>query len=155
MTDIGMISGNDMFMVDERKAVPESGLTGRILVIEDEPAVLELIVEVLNDQGYATFGAADGVAGLAVMRRGRIDLLVCDIRLPGISGFDVARAARILQPGVRILFMTGFGNGAEGAAHEDAPDAQPVPATEIMSKPFSMADLATRAAAMIAAEEIR
>ena len=71
----------------------ESGET--VLVVEDEPVVRSLIVEVLEDLGYRTLEAADGPEGLKILQsRRRIDLLVTDVGLPGLNGRQLADAAR-------------------------------------------------------------
>lgn len=80
-----------------------------VLVVEDEPVVRSVIVEVLEDQGYRTLEAVDGPSGLHVLKRdGRIDLLVTDIGLPGMNGRELGDQARELRPGLKILFITGY-----------------------------------------------
>ena len=76
--------------------------TGEIvLVVEDDPVVRALIVEVLSDLGYQAIEAHDGPAGLERLRTmERIDLLVTDIGLPGLNGRQVADAGRALRPGL-------------------------------------------------------
>ena len=84
-----------------------------VLVIEDEASVRELVIEVLNDLGYRALEAADGPAGLQLLRAGeRIDLLVTDVGLPGMNGRQVAEAARALRPGLKVLFITGYAESA-------------------------------------------
>jgi CheY-like chemotaxis protein len=63
----------------------------RILVIEDNPYSLDLMVYVLNAFGYAPLTAGDGLEGVAVALREQPDLILCDIQLPGIDGYEVAR----------------------------------------------------------------
>jgi CheY-like chemotaxis protein len=72
-----------------------------------------LIVETLEDMGFDSREAADGPAGLAILQSGQtVDLLVTDIGLPGLNGRQVADAARVLRPGLRVLFMTGYAENA-------------------------------------------
>jgi CheY-like chemotaxis protein len=86
-----------------------------VLVIEDEPIVRALVVEVLGDLGYKALEAPDGPAGLEILQsKQRIDLLVTDIGLPGLNGRQVADAARAVRPDLKVLFMTGY---AENAAY--------------------------------------
>lgn len=66
-------------------------MTARILVIEDNPASLDLMRYLLEAQGYAPFTACDGEEGLEVARLQRPDLIICDIQLPRLSGFQVAQ----------------------------------------------------------------
>ena len=84
-----------------------------VLVVEDEPEVRGLIVEVLSELGYHAIEAGDGPEGLEKLRsRHRIDLLVTDIGLPGLNGRQIADAGRELRPGLKVLFMTGYAENA-------------------------------------------
>ncbi len=76
-----------------------------MLVVDDEPSVRMLLVDVLADMGYATVEAADGAAGLKVLQSGaRIDLLVTDVGLPGgMNGRQMADAARRAGPTSRCF----------------------------------------------------
>jgi len=115
-----------------------------VLVLEDEIIVRGIVVEVLEDLGYHAIEAADGPAGLEILRSNRrIDLLVTDIGLPGLNGRQVAEAARLLRPKLKILFMTGY---AETAAMADGFLA---PGMEMITKPFAIDSLATRIKSII------
>jgi signal transduction histidine kinase len=86
---------------------------GTVLVVEDDEIIRALIVETLEDMGFDSREAADGPAGLAILQSGQtVDLLVTDIGLPGLNGRQVADAARVLRPGLRVLFMTGYAENA-------------------------------------------
>jgi len=115
-----------------------------VLVIEDETAVRDLVVEVLEELGYRAIQAADGPSGLRLLQsRMRIDLVVTDIGLPGLNGRQVADAARQQRPGLKVLFMTGYaGNAAIGNGLLD-------PGMAIITKPFAIEALATRVRDMI------
>nr|WP_268747118.1 PAS domain-containing sensor histidine kinase [Sphingomonas sp. RIT328] len=111
-----------------------------ILVVDDEPTIRHLIDEVLNEAGYSVIEAGDGAAGLNVLEtNAKIDLLITDVGLPnGMNGRQVADAARVLRPGLKVLFITGYAeNAAVGNGHMD-------PGMEVLTKPFTMADLARR-----------
>jgi CheY-like chemotaxis protein len=69
----------------------------RILVIEDNAPNLELMTYLLNAYGHTTVVAHDGAAGLAEASKGEIDLIICDIHLPIVDGYDVARTLRANQ----------------------------------------------------------
>lgn len=62
----------------------------RILVIEDNPQNLELMTYLLRAFGYTTLTATDGAEGIEVVRREKLDLIICDVHLPGIDGYEVA-----------------------------------------------------------------
>lgn len=65
-------------------------LAGRILVIEDNPINMELITYLLQAFNYAVFKASDGEEGIELARREMIDLIICDVQLPKVDGYEVA-----------------------------------------------------------------
>ena len=132
----------------EREAA-RLGRVGRgetVLVVDDEPSVRMLVVDVLTDMGYATVEAADGAAGLKVLQSGaRIDLLVTDVGLPGgMNGRQMADAARGYRPDLKVLFITGY---AECAARGDGLLG---PGMQVLTKPFRMDALGTRIRDLVA-----
>jgi PAS domain S-box-containing protein len=115
-----------------------------VLVVEDEAAVRDLVVEVLRDLGYRMLEAADGPTGLKILQsKTRIDLLVTDIGLPGLNGRQVADAARLSRPDLKVLFMTGYAENATIA------NSVLEPGMQMITKPFPVEALATRARWMI------
>ncbi|KQW82661.1 histidine kinase [Brevundimonas sp. Root1279] len=130
------------------EAVGEDGGQGEVvLVIDDEPTVRMLVVEVLEDAGYTVIEAVDGPSGLTVLRSdARIDLLVTDVGLPGgMNGRQVADAARADRPDLKVLFMTGY---AENAA---VGNGLLEPGMQVLTKPFVMAALGAKVREMIEA----
>ena len=85
-----------------------------VLVIDDEPTIRMLVAEVLAESGYAVIEAPDGPAGLRVLEsNAKIDLLITDVGLPGgMNGRQVADAARIHRPNLKVLFITGYAENA-------------------------------------------
>jgi CheY-like chemotaxis protein len=115
-----------------------------VLVIEDEPVVRGLIVEVLADLGFAALEATDGPGGLAVLQsRQRIDLLISDVGLPGLNGRQLADAARKLRPELKVIFMTGYAEVAASA------QGFLEPGMALITKPFALADLAAKIRATV------
>ncbi|WP_207553499.1 PAS domain S-box protein [Teichococcus deserti] len=116
-----------------------------VLVVDDEPTVRMLVVEVLRELGYTAIEAADGAEGLAVLQSPRrIDLLISDVGLPGgMNGRQMADAMRPHRPKLPVLFITGYAESslAGGAALE--------PGMQILTKPFAMEALATRIKAIL------
>ena len=112
----------------------------RVLVVDDEPTVRMLVMEVLEELGYAALEAADGASGLKILQSdARIDLLVTDVGLPGgMNGRQMADAARVGRPDLSILFITGY---AENAV---VGNGQLDPGMHVMTKPFAMEALAGR-----------
>lgn len=120
--------------------ISEVGAGETVLVIDDEPTVRMLIVEVLHDAGYVALEAEDGPSGLRILQSDvRVDLLVTDVGLPGgMNGRQVADAARVSRPGLKVLFVTGFAeNAAVGNGHLE-------PGMEVITKPFVMSELANK-----------
>ena len=115
-----------------------------VLVVEDEPVVRGVILEMLAEQGYRTLEAIDGPSGLRILRtKQRIDLLVTDVGLPGINGRQLADQARETRPGLKILFITGY---AESVAIADGFLEEGM---EMITKPFELDNLSRRIRAMV------
>jgi PAS domain S-box-containing protein len=126
-------------VADEHVATGET-----VLVVEDEPVVRGVIVEMLHDQGYRVLEATDGPSGLRMLRlNDRIDLLVTDVGLPGMNGRQLADQARETRPGLKILFITGYAENvgiAKGFLQ---------PGMEMITKPFDLDNLAQRVREMV------
>ena len=82
----------------------------RILVIDDEPTVTDGLKLYLNDIGYRVETASSGEQGLALFRRGEYDLVVTDLALPDIEGFDVLKQVKEKDPTVEVIMITGYGS---------------------------------------------
>jgi len=123
----------------------EHAATGEtVLIVEDEPVVRAVIVEMLGEQGYQTLEAIDGPSGLRILRtNARIDLLVTDVGLPGMNGRQLADQARETRPGLKVLFITGY---AESVAISDG---FLQPGMEMITKPFDLDNLSRRIRAMV------
>jgi len=123
----------------------EHAATGEtVLVVEDEPVVRAVIVEMLGEQGYQTSEAVDGPSGLRILRaNARIDLLVTDVGLPGMNGRQLADQARETRPDLKVLFITGY---AESVAISDG---FLQPGMEMITKPFDLDNLSQRIRAMV------
>ena len=120
-----------------------------VLVVDDEPAILMLVSDLLADMGYSTIEAADGTAGLKVLQSdARVDLLITDVGLPGLNGRQVADAGRVHRAGLKVLFITGYADNAVLSHHHLAPGMQ------LLTKPFAMDELASRVRDLIAPSEI-
>jgi PAS domain S-box-containing protein len=104
-----------------------------VLLVEDEQAVRSLARQVLEQNGYTVLDAINGAEALvlAEQHRGRINLVITDVVMPGISGPDVAHRLASLRPDIRILYMSGYTDNAIGddGVLEDG--------TAYLAKPFS------------------
>jgi len=137
---------------EEGEEVPESVIPGQavtsgetVMVVDDEPAVRMLVTDVLGELGYNAIEASNGPEGLAILdSQVPIDLLITDVGLPkGMNGRQLADAARIKRPDLKVLFITGYAeNAVVGNGHLD-------PGMHVMTKPFAMDNLAERIRTLI------
>jgi hypothetical protein len=126
------------------KAAKHASTGETVLVVEDEPVVRGVILEMLGEQGYRVLEAADGPSGLRILRtKRRVDLLVTDVGLPGMNGRQLADQARETRPGLKILFITGY---AESVALSDGFLGHGM---EMITKPFELDHLSRRIRAMV------
>lgn len=106
-------------------------LTGRILVIDDEPVVRETLVEILRQQKHEVLSAGDGAEGLQLLEECPVDLVLCDLYLPGMSGIEVLSKAKARFPHISVVVITGQPNlnQAVTAMKKGAADFIPKPFT--------------------------
>ena len=131
-------------------ALPRSEQGETVLVVDDEPTVRMLVTDILEDLGYTAIEAGDSVAGLKVLQSDvRIDLLVTDVGLPGgMNGRQMADAARVGRPDLKVLFITGYAeNAAVGNGHL-------APGMAVVTKPFPIETMAARIRSMIEASRL-
>jgi PAS domain S-box-containing protein len=117
-----------------------------ILLVEDQDPVRAVAARILERQGYRVALAASGAEALAIVAAADepFDLLLTDVRMPGIQGPEVARRLRVIQPGLKVLFMSGFAAEAGGADELLA-------GTPVIDKPFDAATLGRNVAAALGA----
>jgi PAS domain S-box-containing protein len=128
-------------------ADPGSGGEPLILVVDDDDMIRELVTQALNESGYRASSAPDAAVALGMMRSGVApDLLLTDVGLPGMNGRQLADAARELQAGLKVLFMTGYAANA-AVGHGDAL----APGMAIVMKPFDVGVLSEKIGTMLAA----
>ncbi len=114
-----------------------------ILVVEDEPAIRAGVCDVLAYHGHVPTAVETGEEGLARALDGRYALVVLDLMLPGISGFEVCRELRAKRPAQAILMLTARG------AEEDILQGFRCGADDYVTKPFSVAELMARIEALL------
>lgn len=102
----------------------------RILVADDDEAFRELLSDLFQNRGYSIRGAGDGDAALALLREMTFDLLLVDLRMPGMSGIQLIRQAKKLQPDLRILVLTAYG------AKESVIESLRLGVTDYIEKPI-------------------
>lgn len=80
-----------------------------VLVVDDEPSILNLITWVLQRRGYAVLVASDGRAGLELFdQREDIDVVVSDVAMPDLDGIGMVRELRRRRPSLPVVFMSGY-----------------------------------------------
>ncbi len=85
-------------------------LKGRILIVDDDPSVREMLTRVLAGEGYSVSAAADGEEALKIVGSHRIDLVLLDLRMPGKSGWDTFERITTLSPLVSVIIITAHSN---------------------------------------------
>ena len=106
-----------------------------ILIIEDEARMRRLLELDLNEAGYQTFSAADAEKGLDLLGREQIDLVLTDLKLPGLGGLEFLQAAKRLNGALPVVVMTAYGSV------ETAVEAMKAGASDYVLKPFSLAEM--------------
>ena len=109
-----------------------------ILVVEDDPAIRRGLQDVLTLSGYTVHECADGPSGLEHASRGTFDLVLLDVMLPGLDGFEVLTQLRRLQPLLPVILLTARG------AEEDRVRGLRQGADDYVVKPFSTSELLAR-----------
>jgi signal transduction histidine kinase/DNA-binding response OmpR family regulator len=124
-----------------QQGAPASG-SGRVLVVEDDPQVLAVTVQVLRELGYEVVTAANAQAAMERLEAGEpVDLLFSDVVMPGgCNGVELARRATAMRPNLKVLLSSGYVGEAAAMAAE---------AFELIDKPYEQASLAARLAQLL------
>jgi two-component system response regulator PilR (NtrC family) len=117
---------------------PTTGNRSRILVVDDEPSMRELLDILLRREGHEVFTASNGRKAIEILEREPIDLLISDIKMPDMSGVDVLKAAKMLDPDLIGIMVTAY------ASVENAVEAMHLGAYDYVSKPFNVEELKLR-----------
>jgi excisionase family DNA binding protein len=112
----------------------------RVLVVDDEPSIRELLFKALALAEYEVDVSADGPSALERMRLTPYDLLIVDLRMPGMDGLSVVREARRLQADLRVLVITGY------SSESSAIDALNLGVVGYLTKPFRIPHVLAAAA---------
>ena len=123
-------------------------MSNKILIVEDDPNILEALKYNLGKEGYDTITAIDGVQALELARTNKPDLIVLDIMLPKMSGFEVCRILR-KEMAIPIIMLTARDDEIDKVTGLD------LGADDYMTKPFSMRELMARIRAMLRRVEIQ
>ncbi len=110
-------------------------MSARILIVEDEEGLREVLSILLEGEGHTILTAANGTEGLALLDRDIFDLIITDIKMPGASGYDILKRAREIAPETLVIMVTAFGT------LEDAIDAMKQGAFDYIQKPFKIDEI--------------
>lgn len=114
-----------------------------ILVVEDEPGIVDFVERGLRKQGFEVESAPDGESGLELALRPTVELVVLDLMLPGISGMSVLNALHVERPDLPVIILTSRGEVEDRIAGLDAG------AVDYLTKPFAVTELAARIRAQL------
>lgn len=103
-----------------------------VLFVEDEPAMRELVRHILSAKGFTVLLAKDGYEATGILAERAVDLMLTDIVMPGISGFELAMQAKLMHPGLKVLYTTGYSEQAKGGG---------IRYGKLLSKPLRPAEL--------------
>ena len=125
-----------------RRAVARQRPVGGILLVDDDPDVRAVAAAMLRDAGHRVIEAGSGGAALERLdaEASHIDLLIADLAMPGMNGFELARAARQERPDLPILFVTGFADMAQSEESEHE---------TVLQKPFRAEELTAKVAEVL------
>lgn len=117
----------------------------RILLAEDDDSLRAFLGRALEKAGHKVTSCADGDQALEALLDSEYDVLLTDIVMPGLDGIEVARRAAVLQPAMRIMFITGF------AAVALAPGSGAPAGAKVLTKPIHLREIVAEVDRMLAA----
>ena len=115
----------------------------KILVVDDEAGVREMLIDSLNMQGYQVSGAVDGQAALREIHDGDFDLVITDVNMPKVNGFELLERMRTMGNETPVILLTARGDRADVAVGFRAG------ADDYVTKPFGLEELMLRVAARL------
>jgi signal transduction histidine kinase len=114
---------------------PPPGHSARILVVDDEAWMRDACVQILQPEGLEVLTAADGQTGMEMARHHLPDLVLLDLKMPGMDGIAFLQSVKVFDPDIKVLVITGY------ASVEAAVEAMQSGAYDFLAKPFEPADL--------------
>lgn len=109
----------------------------RILVVDDEDALRTVLSSELAGEGYQVASAADGEEAIKILDGATFDLILLDIKMPNVDGFEVLKFVKERQPSTKVIMLTGF------ADLKNAIESKKLGAEDFVSKPYDLVDLLT------------
>lgn len=118
----------------------------RILLVEDEASLAMIVAETLTDEGFDVDIASDGLDGLGKLARESYGIVVADVMMPRLDGFEMCRRLRRIDPDIPLLFLTAK------SSIDDIVDGFELGANDYLKKPFKMRELIVRIKALFGVE---
>src|SRR5256712_2516498 len=137
------MTNGDRSSIDNDVAEPDAGRKRRILIVEDEPAMVAGLRDNFEYEGYDVISAGDGIAGLDRALAEDPDLVVLDVRMPRMSGLDVCKQLKARRPWVPIIMLTARGREIDKVVGLE------LGADDYVTKPFSIRELMARVKAVL------
>ena len=128
--------------MDQRETTPQ--LKGRILVVDDEPDIVAILTKYFTDAGYSVDAASHGGDALIAVSQYRPDVVLLDVLMEGLNGVQVLERILALDPGIRVIMISGSGDSTH------RPKAMAMGAFAYVPKPLSLSDLHRAVSAALA-----
>ena len=129
------MKGPRVHLAEGEPAHTTAGEAVRVLVIDDEPIIRDVLQEILSREGYAISSVPDAESGLAALERQEYDLVILDLMLPGIGGFETLKEIKRRDPDSVVVMITAYGSV------ETAVQAMRMGAHDYLTKPFKNEDV--------------
>ncbi len=83
-----------------------------VLVVDDNPGILETMADILDEMNFKVSTASDGYQAIEMMKSGSFDAVMMDVRMPGIDGIETLRRIKVSKPGAKVILMTAYASEA-------------------------------------------
>ena len=104
----------------------------RLLIVDDDPQILNMLGDILEDAGYSLSFSANGEEALKKLEEEEFQLVISDVRMPGIDGFELLKAIKERFNSIKVILMTGYTDDY------DISDALILGADDYITKPFNI-----------------
>ena len=110
-------------------------MSGKILIVDDQYGIRILLNEVFQKEGYQTYQAANGFQAIDIVLNDRPDLVVLDMKIPGMDGIEILKRMKVIDPEIRVIIMTAYGE------LDMIQEAKDLGAITHFAKPFDIDDI--------------
>jgi two-component system response regulator (stage 0 sporulation protein F) len=107
----------------------------KILIVDDQFGIRILLNEVFQKEGYQTFQAANGIQALEIVTKHDPDLVLLDMKIPGMDGIEILKRMKVIEPDIRVIIMTAYGE------LDMIQEAKDLGAITHFAKPFDIDDI--------------